>query len=146
MNATATVNKAKELSKEAAEKAEKVIQDVNEQVEETIEAVKAKPAFKKVRNLVRKSVHLSLGAIALVREQIETTTERCIERGEIVEKDTKAYAKKIFDEILTTTRLKKAEIKAQDETVEDAENTEDKTVEAKDAADASNTTEDAVKA
>lgn len=69
------------------------------------------PSFGKIGAVARKTLLISVGAVILVQETLASLTLRCIDRGVELEADTKKYAGRVVKEILTTARLKKAEVK-----------------------------------
>lgn len=67
--------------------------------------------FSKVSALARKTLLISVGAVVLFQETLSSLTIRCIDRGAVLEAETKKYAGRVVNEILTTARIKKAEVK-----------------------------------
>ncbi|MDF1667351.1 MAG: hypothetical protein P1V97_36735 [Planctomycetota bacterium] len=86
----------------------------------------------KISAVARKTILISVGAVILVQETLSSLTVRCIDRGAELEADTKKYAGRVVKEILTTARLKKAEVKKSVVTVSNEESTAKASVETQD--------------
>ena len=114
---------AKNIKKDSIkEKAAEVKERVVEAKERVVEAAKAvvtrattakKPGLtKQLVTRVRRLLHLGLGAVALINDERKSLTERCIERGESVENDTREATTKLIKELKRIARREKEEHKA----------------------------------
>jgi polyhydroxyalkanoate synthesis regulator phasin len=113
---TTTVEETQVVDEGTKVKVEKALEIARDKANKTVQQFRQLPAVTLAKKITRNTILAGLGAFVIVREQFNKVADRCIDRGSEVEQDTKQYARKVVDEILTTARLKKAEVKMAVET------------------------------
>lgn len=103
--------RTEEIKDKAEEIKEKVIETSKSMVNRAREAVQPGLTDGLVRR-VRRLVRLGLGALALLNDERKTLARRCIERGEVVESDTREATTKLYKEFKRLARREKDERKA----------------------------------
>ena len=94
-------SKVEDAGKRLREGVNELIESARERGDRTVESIRGFGPVRVVRTQLRRAMLASLGAAALVKDQVVEVTDRCVERGEQVELEGRDYARRAYDDFIT---------------------------------------------